>query len=418
MAYCPAAKKADPGKKLEAKPSGGTTGNRGTTTVLFEANARSVAAPSTASAGPPSKQGTGPTSHISSGGRLAAVALTVLTLLAYGVPARAEDAPSVYVVQPGDTLTSIARTTGVPVERIVELNGLASRDSIFVGDSLLLSEPPKTLYQVQPGDTLTSIARRHAVDVQTLAAANGINDANAILVGAQLTLPGPATTAAEATQPKVASPPAPTPSATPAPTPVATPAPQSAAPPPQGGSHVVQRGDTVYSIARRYSVTPAAVQAANQLASPDQIVVGQRLAIPGGATASSSTPGPGAPATSDVVALARQQLGAPYTFAGVTPAGFDCSGLVFYVFGRAGRPIPRDIRSQFDSGPHVARDQLQPGDVVFFQNTYMEGLSHNGIYVGNGEFVNAVDERSGVALSKLSSPYWTERWYGATRPRR
>ena len=79
--------------------------------------------------------------------------------------------------------------------------------------------------------------------------------------------------------------------------------------------------------------------------------------------------------------------------------------------------MPRDIWSQWDSGPHVARDQLQPGDLVFFQNTYMEGLSHNGIYIGNGEFVNAVDEESGVAISKLSSPYWTEHWYGATRPR-
>jgi len=185
--------------------------------------------------------------------------------------------------------------------------------------------------------------------------------------------------------------------------------------------YVVQRGDTVYSIARRYGVTPAGLQSANQLASPDQIFVGQRLVIPrlAAAPAISGTPTATTTATTnEVVAFARQNLGAPYVFGGTTPTGFDCSGFIFYVFRRAGRTMPRDIWARYDSGPHIARDQLQPGDLVFFQDTYMEGLSHDGIYVGNGEFVNAVDEDSGVAVSKLSSTYWAERWYGATRPRR
>ena len=121
--------------------------------------------------------------------------------------------------------------------------------------------------------------------------------------------------------------------------------------------------------------------------------------------------------SSSVLAQAAAASGGFYVHGGTSPRGFDCSGFIFYVFNRAGRSMERDIWSQYDSGPHITREQLQPGDLVFFQNTYMEGLSHNGVYVGNGEFINAVGEDTGVGISRLSSPYWAERWYGATRPR-
>ena len=70
---------------------------------------------------------------------------------------------------------------------------------------------------------------------------------------------------------------------------------------------------------------------------------------------------------------------------------------------------------QYGAGPHPSRSELRPGDIVFFENTYMPGLSHNGIYIGGGQFINAVDERSGVRVANLSDPYWASRWFGATR---
>lgn len=70
-----------------------------------------------------------------------------------------------------------------------------------------------------------------------------------------------------------------------------------------------------------------------------------------------------------------------------------------------------------NAGRRVSRGELQPGDLVFFQNTYIPGLSHGGIYIGNGQFIHAADERSGVVASSLSDPYWESRWLGATRLR-
>ena len=361
--------------------------------------------------------------------RLAAATLTLIISFASSLPALADNTLESYVVQQDDTLTAIATMAGMSVERLVDLNGLASADTIFVGDVLVLVEPTpvRVVYQVQAGDTMTSIARQFGVEVAALASTNAIQDSNAISVGAELIIPDlptafvAAARAVATTSPMPTAPPTPRPTPTPTARPTATairaaPSPTPTSASSAAGVYVVQPGDTLYSIAARFGVTPAALQATNQLASADRIFVGQRLAIPR-VTASSAGAGSQPPPTNDIVALARQYLGAPYVFGGTTPVGFDCSGFIFYVFNRAGRSMERDIWSQYDSGPHITREQLQPGDLVFFQNTYMEGLSHNGVYVGNGEFINAVGEDTGVGISRLSSPYWAERWYGATRPR-
>ena len=124
---------------------------------------------------------------------------------------------------------------------------------------------------------------------------------------------------------------------------------------------------------------------------------------------------PGTP-TDGLVGTAIKQLGKPYVFGGSGPNEFDCSGLLWYAARQAGKALPRGIFEQYGSGPHPAREELKPGDLVFFQNTYMPGLSHNGIYIGNDKFVHAGDERSGVTVSSLSAPYWVGRFFGATRP--
>ncbi|MDP2662156.1 MAG: C40 family peptidase [Dehalococcoidia bacterium] len=114
--------------------------------------------------------------------------------------------------------------------------------------------------------------------------------------------------------------------------------------------------------------------------------------------------------------LALQYVGYPYVWGGNSPgAGFDCSGFVNYVFKTMGTTIPRDYWGMMSLGVPVAKDQLLPGDLLFFVNTYTTGLSHVGIYVGNGEFVHAIDERSGVQISSLWTSYYIPRYYAARR---
>lgn len=105
-------------------------------------------------------------------------------------------------------------------------------------------------------------------------------------------------------------------------------------------------------------------------------------------------------------------LGTPYVFGGTSSSGFDCSGLVQHVYAMAGIPLPRTADAQFDYG-RPARGGPKVGDLVFFQ-TYTEGVSHVGIYVGKGEFVHASSSH-GVMVSKLSDSYWRSRYVGAKR---
>jgi cell wall-associated NlpC family hydrolase len=108
--------------------------------------------------------------------------------------------------------------------------------------------------------------------------------------------------------------------------------------------------------------------------------------------------------------------GAPYRTGGSTPAGFDCSGFVQYVFARHGLAMPRETREQFRVGRAVKRTDLAPGDLVFFSTT-APGASHVGILVGGDQFVHAPSSRGVVRVERLSSEYWNRRFIGARRPR-
>ena len=125
---------------------------------------------------------------------------------------------------------------------------------------------------------------------------------------------------------------------------------------------------------------------------------------------------PATPAGARVISLAQTFVGARYTWGGTSAAtGFDCSGLIYHVFRTLGYAIGRTVEEQFTAGRPVRRDELRPGDLLFYQNTYIRGLSHDGIYLGSGRFVHAVDEASGVAVTALNSAYWEERYLGARR---
>jgi cell wall-associated NlpC family hydrolase len=114
--------------------------------------------------------------------------------------------------------------------------------------------------------------------------------------------------------------------------------------------------------------------------------------------------------------LAAGLAGRAYSWGGISPAtGFDCSGLVYYVHRQFGVTLGRDTTAQYRQGQSVARGDLQPGDIVFFTDTYTSGVSHDGIYLGQGRFVHAVRPGSGVKITAMSDSYWAPRFLGARR---
>jgi cell wall-associated NlpC family hydrolase len=116
-----------------------------------------------------------------------------------------------------------------------------------------------------------------------------------------------------------------------------------------------------------------------------------------------------------LLATALALRGTPYLNGGSEPTqGFDCSGFVQWVFGQHGTALPREVREQFDAGRGIDRDEVKPGDLVFF-TTVSRGASHVGIALGNGEFVHAPSSRGVVRVEPYTSGYWAARWVGARR---
>lgn len=114
-----------------------------------------------------------------------------------------------------------------------------------------------------------------------------------------------------------------------------------------------------------------------------------------------------------VIATAKRYIGVPYVFGGEDPSGFDCSGFVQYVLDKHGIEMPRTADLQYGIGVAVSKKNLQPGDLVYF-STYLPGPSHVGIYIGNGQFINAQSSK-GVAIANMNSKYWATRYIGAKR---
>jgi cell wall-associated NlpC family hydrolase len=118
-------------------------------------------------------------------------------------------------------------------------------------------------------------------------------------------------------------------------------------------------------------------------------------------------------------ATALEYVGYPYRWGGRSPdSGFDCSGFTMFVYSTVGLELPRDLGGQLESGRWIEQDELIPGDLLIFANTYRRGISHSAVYLGDGQFVHANDESTGVVVSTFANPYWTTRFYGASRPGR
>jgi LysM repeat protein len=197
-------------------------------------------------------------------------ALTLAVVLAALIlPSAVEAQGLTHVVQRGENLSRIAARYGTTVQAIMNANGLRNPNFIYVGQRLAIpgsggggsSGGSGSIHVVQRGETLYSIARRYGTTTSALIAANGLRNPNFIYAGQRLTIPGGGSSRGGGSAPSTTA------------------------------VHVVQRGETLHSIARRYGTTAAALAAANGLRNPNLIYVGQRLRITSGGGTSPSNPG-------------------------------------------------------------------------------------------------------------------------------
>lgn len=131
----------------------------------------------------------------------------------------------------------------------------------------------------------------------------------------------------------------------------------------------------------------------------------------------SSSPGTsvGSGSGQDIVNYAKKFLGVPYVYGGTSPSGFDCSGLVYYVYAHFGYRVNRTAASLAYNGTSVSSSSLKPGDILLFTEADGSYIGHTGIYIGGGQFIHAPHTGDVVKISSLSDSYYTAHFAGARR---
>ncbi|TQR32206.1 peptidoglycan endopeptidase [Lysinibacillus sphaericus] len=275
---------------------------------------------------------------------------------------------------------------------------------------LALQTAEAATYTVQKGDTLTKIAQSNKVTVQDIKSWNNLKN-DLIYVAQKLEVSKQATNdtvkpSNPTTKPTTPKPTTPTKPAT--------------------VSHTVVKGDSLSKIAKQYNVTIKDIKDWNGLTT-DTIYVGQVLKLSpvaslpendtvhnnGSSDAGTSTvtskdsTANGQAIYKKTVDVANSLVGTPYLYGGNTSEGLDCSGFIYYAFNQGGLKIGRDSSEGYFYGNTTLIKNPIAGDLVFFQNTYKDGISHMGIYIGNNKFIHAGSD--GVEISDVTFSYWSTR---------
>lgn len=177
-------------------------------------------------------------------------------------------------------------------------------------------------------------------------------------------------------------------------------------------TYKVKKGDTLSKIAKNYGTNVNTLKSLNKLKST-KIKVGQSLKVPKKASTAKTTTKVATTNHGDkIIKEAKKYLGKPYVYGGASPRGFDCAGYVYYVYNKTGKKIERSSAANYYKKAKKVKTP-QVGDLVFFSNTYKKGISHVGIYMGNGKMINASGKK--VQIVSLNSNYWKKHFTGYGR---
>jgi peptidoglycan DL-endopeptidase LytE len=246
---------------------------------------------------------------------------------------------------------------------------------------LFQSSASAATIKVKPGDTLWGLSRQYQTTVEKIKSANGLTS-DRIYIGQQLYIPEKTSV----------------------------------------NSYTVKPGDSLWKIARQFNMSVSELKALNGL-TRDLIYPNQVLKVAGKASSSSLNSSANANVKSQtvvnnsivnsqkLVADAKALIGTPYSWGGSSPAGFDCSGFIYYVVNKQIKYPRLSTAGYWDKMTSVS--SLQLGDIVFFTTT-RPGPSHMGIYIGNGQFIHASSSK-GVIISDMNNSYWKPRYIGAKR---
>lgn len=168
------------------------------------------------------------------------------------------------------------------------------------------------------------------------------------------------------------------------------------------------------------SEPPAVKVSSNQVVSApvkktEPVKVASRSSSPKPVTKPVSAPVATSSRDTDIVNTAKKYLGMPYVYGAAGPNSFDCSGLTMYVYAKFGINLPHNSLAQSQIGQYVPQSQLQPGDLVFFATDGTGKVSHVGIYVGSGNFIQAPRTGETVKISSMTNSYYASKYVSARR---